>query len=66
MLKAIIMFVFGNALWDKLVEFFGSTEAVVEAAIELVLLAIAIKFLKQIVWLAGFLVVAYIFWIFLH
>ncbi len=36
MIKSLIMFIFGNALWDKLVDYFGSTEAVVEAAVILI------------------------------
>ena len=48
MIKSLIMFIFGNALWDKLVEIFGSTEAVVEVAIALIVLAVIVKYFKVI------------------
>lgn len=63
MIKVILMFVFGNALWDKLVEFFGSTEDVIFAAILLVALIVVVKFFKQIVGLA---VVIFILWMLFH
>ncbi len=63
MIKVILMFVFGNALWDKLVEFFGSTEDVIFAAIVLVALIVVVKFFKQIVGLA---VVIFILWMLFH
>ncbi|MBR5914743.1 MAG: hypothetical protein IKZ58_10350 [Selenomonadaceae bacterium] len=63
MIKALIMFVFGNALWDKLVEYFGSTEAVVEAAIIAVIVALIIKFHKEIL---SFAIVILILWIIFH
>ena len=51
MIKALIMFLFGNAIWDKLVEYFGSTDAVVEAGIIVIIIALAIKFYKVIIGL---------------
>ena len=48
MIKPLIMFIFGNALWDKLVEIFGSTEAVVEVTIALIVLAVIVKYFKVI------------------
>ena len=49
MIKAIIMFVFGNAVWDWLVEFFGSTEDVVKVALLTVIVFMCIKFFKQFI-----------------
>ncbi len=48
MIKALLMFVFGNAFWDKLVEIFGSPEAVVEVTIVLLVVAFIIKYFKVI------------------
>ena len=63
MIKALIMFVFGNALWDKLVEYFGSTDAVVEAAVAALIVALIIKFHKEIL---SFAIVILILWIIFH
>ena len=63
MIKALIMFLFGNALWDKLVEYFGSTDAVIEAGIIAVIVALLIKFFKEIIGLA---IILFILWIILH
>ncbi len=63
MIKAIIMFVFGNALWDKLVDYFGSTDAVIEAAIIVLAVALFIKFHKEII---GFAIVIIILWAIFH
>ncbi len=57
MVKALLMFVFGNAFWDKLVEFFGSPEAVVATAVAIVVIIFVVRFFKEILW---FVVVAYI------
>ena len=59
MIKAIIMFFFGNALWDKLVEYFGSTEAVIEVGIIILIGALIIKFHKEIIGLA---ILIFILW----
>ena len=48
MIKALLMFVFGNAFWDKLVEIFGSPEAVVEVTIALLVVAFIVKYFKVI------------------
>jgi hypothetical protein len=63
MIKAVIMFVFGNAVWDKLVDYFGSTDAVVEAAVAAVIIALIIKFYKEIL---SFAIVILILWIIFH
>ncbi len=63
MIKAILMFVGGNALWDKLVDYFGSTEAVVEVAIGFIGLFLLVKFFKEII---GFAVLIFILWAILH
>lgn len=63
MVKAILMFVGGNALWDKLVDYFGSTEAVVEAAVGFLGLFLLVKFFKEII---GFAVIIFILWAILH
>ncbi|MBO4400940.1 MAG: hypothetical protein J5809_03740 [Selenomonadaceae bacterium] len=63
MIKAVLMFVFGNALWDKLVEFFGSPEAVVATAVAIIVIVLVVKFFKEIV---GLVVIAYILWLLLH
>lgn len=63
MVKAILMFVGGNALWDKLVDYFGSTEAVVEAAVIFLGLFLLVKFFKEII---GFAVIIFILWAILH
>ena len=57
MIKALIMFIFGNAIWDKLVEYFGSTDAVIEAGIIVVIIAFMIKFYKVITGLAVLVVI---------
>ncbi len=49
MIKSLIMFVFGNALWDKLVEIFGSPEAVIEVTIAVVAVAVIVKYFKVII-----------------
>jgi len=59
MIKALIMFLFGNAFWDKLVEYFGSTDAVIEVGIIVVIVALVIKFYKEIVLFA---VLLFILW----
>jgi hypothetical protein len=43
------MFVFGNALWDKLVEIFGSTDAVVEATVTLIVAGLIVYYFRQII-----------------
>lgn len=63
MIKAVLMFVFGNALWDKLVEFFGSPEAVVATAVAIVVIVFVVKYFQEILW---FVVVAYILWMLMH
>ncbi len=63
MIKGLIMFLFGNALWDKLVEYFGSTEAVVEAGIIVIIFALLIKFHEEII---GFAILIFILWIIFH
>lgn len=63
MIKAILAFVGGNALWDKLVEYFGSTNAVIEVAIMLIGLFLLVKFFKEII---GFAVIIFILWAILH
>ena len=63
MIKALIMFVFGNALWDKLVEYFGSTEAVVEATVIVLVVALIIKFHKVII---QFAIIILILWMIFH
>jgi hypothetical protein len=63
MIKAIILFFGSNALWDKLVEFFGSTEAVVEVGILVVVVALIIKFHEQII---GFAIIAFILYMILR
>ncbi|MBQ7476904.1 MAG: hypothetical protein IJT06_05870 [Selenomonadaceae bacterium] len=63
MIKAILMFVFGNALWDKLVEYFGSTDAVVEATVIVLVVALIVKFHKEII---GFAIVILILWMIFH
>ncbi len=47
MIKALITFIFGNALWDKLVEYFGSTEEVVTVAVLSIIAFLAIKYFKK-------------------
>ena len=49
MIKSLIMFVFGNALWDKLVEIFGSTDAVVEATVTLIVAGLIVYYFRQII-----------------
>ncbi len=56
MIKAIIMFVFGNAVWDWLVEFFGSTEDVVKVTVLTLVVFLCIKFFKR--FLIGVAVIA--------
>ena len=63
MIKALIMFVFGNALWDKLVEYFGSPEAVVEVAVIIVIVALVIKFHKEII---SFAIIIFLLWMIFH
>ncbi|MBQ6976065.1 MAG: hypothetical protein IJQ16_05900 [Selenomonadaceae bacterium] len=63
MIKGIIMFLFGNALWDKLVEYFGSTDAVIEAGIVVVVIALLIKFHEEIIGLA---ILLFILWAIFH
>lgn len=63
MIKAILTFVFGNALWDKLVEYFGSTDAVIEAAIVVLIVGLIIKFHKEII---SFAIVILILWAIFH
>ncbi len=47
MIKAIITFVFGNVLWDKLVEYFGSGEEVVKVVVLSIIAFLAIKYFKK-------------------
>ena len=62
MIKALLMFVFGNAFWDKLVEIFGSPEAVVEVTIALLVVAFIIKYFKVILGvIAVILILAAVF-----
>lgn len=63
MVKAILMFIGGNALWDKLVEFFGSTNAVIEATVIFLGLFLLVKFFKQII---GFAVIIFFLWMLLR
>ena len=63
MIKALLMFVGGNALWDKLVEFFGSSEAVVATAVAIAAIILIVRYFKEILWFA---VIAYILWTLLH
>lgn len=63
MIKALLMFVGGNALWDKLVEFFGSPDAVVATAVAIAAIILIVKYFREILWFA---VVAYILWMLLH
>jgi hypothetical protein len=63
MIKALIVFLFSNAIWDKLVEYFGSTEAVVEAGILALIVILIIKFFKQAV---TFAILMFILWMILH
>ena len=59
MIKAMLMFVGGNALWDKLVEFFGSPDAVVLTAVAIAVIVLVVRFFKEVV---GLIVIAYILW----
>ena len=52
MIKMLFTFVFGNALWDYLVAFFGSTQAVVEISIFLLAAIIIVKFREQVFYKA--------------
>lgn len=62
MIKALLMFVFGNAFWDKLVEIFGSPEAVVEVTIALLVVAFIVKYFKVILGvIAVILILAAVF-----
>ena len=62
MIKTLLMFVFGNAFWDKLVEIFGSPEAVVEVTIALLVVAFIIKYFKVILGvIAVILILAAVF-----
>jgi hypothetical protein len=63
MIKAFLMFVGSNALWDKMVDYFGSTETVVEATVILLGLFLLVKFFKEII---GFVVIAFILWAIFH
>ena len=63
MIKTILLFVGGNALWDKIVEYFGSVEAVVEATVILIGLFLFLKFFKGII---GFAVMIFILWAIFH
>ena len=58
-MKILLSFVFGNALWDYLVEYFGSTEAVVEAALIVIGLVLFIKFHKEIFGIALVIIILY-------
>ena len=49
MIKSLIMFIFGNALWDKLVDYFGSPEAVIGALFAAVAVALVAYIIKKIV-----------------
>ena len=51
MIKLIFTFVFGNALWDYLVAYFGSTQAVVEVGLILVAAIAIFKFREQIIFI---------------
>ena len=57
MIKLLFTFVFGNALWDYLVAYFGSTEAVVEISVVVLAALIIIRFHEQIILIA-FVVIA--------
>ncbi|MBQ7705070.1 MAG: hypothetical protein IJT73_06570 [Selenomonadaceae bacterium] len=61
MIKAILMFVGGNAFWDELVEFFGSTENVVAVSILLVAVILIIRYFKIILWIVLIIVILLIF-----
>lgn len=63
MIKALIMFVFGNALWDKLVDYFGSPEAVVGATVIVLVVALMIKFYKVVI---GIAILIFILWMIFH
>ena len=49
MIKSLITFIFGNALWDMIVGYFGSPEAVIEAALVLFGVILAAYIVKKIV-----------------
>lgn len=49
MIKSLITFVFGNALWDMLVGCFGSPEAVVGAAVIILGALLVIYIIKKII-----------------
>ena len=51
MIKLIFTFLFGNALWDYLVAYFGSTQAVVEAGLVLVAAILIFKFREQVIFI---------------
>ena len=59
MIKMLFTFVFGNALWDYLVAFFGSTQAVVEISIFLLAAIIIVKFREQVFYIIFVAVVLY-------
>ena len=62
MIKALLIFVFGNAFWDKLVEIFGSPEAMVEVTIALLVVAFIVKYFKVILGvIAVILILAAVF-----
>ena len=63
MIKALLMFVFGNALWDYLVEIFGSTTNVVTAAVILIVLFLVIRYFKEII---GFIILMFILYLIFH
>ena len=47
--KALLVFVFGNAFWDKLVDFFGSTDEIICMTIEILAVALIVKFFKYFI-----------------
>ncbi len=51
MIKLIFTFLFGNALWDYLVAYFGSTQAVVKAGLVLVAAILIFKFREQVIFI---------------
>lgn len=59
-MKLILGFVFGNAFWDYLVSVFGSSEAVVAAALVIVGIIFFIKYHQEIFGFAIILLILYI------
>lgn len=60
MVKTIFGFIFGNALWDWLVGIFGSSEAVVEACVTVLVIGLLIRYIKELLSLA---ILFFILWL---